>query len=161
MKKTIILLLCLLIPSDVICFSQAGEDKVLVVIINKDNSIDNLDSHELVKIYKGEQQNWPGGQKIVVLNYPYNAVVRSQFYAIVLDAKPTQKYFLKGSPILFTPMILESESAVLKFIARIPDAIAYVYLDKVDDTVKVVKIDGVAPTEDGYKLGNTSAGKDK
>jgi phosphate transport system substrate-binding protein len=131
---------------------KAGDDPI-AVIVNKANAIDNLKSSQLTQIYTGKSERWSAdGQRIVVLNRPIGTQIRRKFYWIVLKSKPTQKFFKLGSPIPFKRMVVKSDLAMRKFVARIPNAIGYIYLSKVNDTIKVLKIDGLLPGEKGYKL---------
>jgi phosphate transport system substrate-binding protein len=150
-KKIIILLgLILFIWSSP---PTSAEHKPIAIIINKANSIDNINIHQLIRIYTGKEERWPSNsQKIVVINRPINSKIRRQFYSIVLNSKPTRKFFQLGSPIPFKMMLVKSDSATNKFIARIPNAIGYVYLNQVNSAVKVLKIDGTLPSMEGYKL---------
>lgn len=135
----------------VFSFSYAEEDSI-AVIVNPSNKLTNLSGTELMKIYKGASEKWPDGQRIVVINRPFDSMIRKRFYRIVLGAEPTQKFFVVGSPVVFKTMVLESDLATRKFVARIPNAIGYVTLSEVDASVKALTIDGKSVEDPNYKL---------
>ena len=47
---------------------------------------------------------------------------------------------------------MQSDKAVRKMVANIPGAIGYISLSAVDDTVKVLEIDGLLPSQERYAL---------
>lgn len=124
----------------------------IVVIVNKANAIEELGSRELSRIYKGAVEEWPNGQSIIAINRPFGSDIRVHFYHIALKAPPTKKFFRPGSPVPFKTRRVKSGHATRKFVSRLPNAIGYLYLSEVDDTVKILKIDGLLPTEAAYPL---------
>ena len=66
-----------------------------------------------------------------------------------------QTFFLQATftgNVQSAPKKLNSPAAMRQFVADNPGAIGYVRLKDVDDSVKIVKIDGKSPGDDGYKL---------
>jgi ABC-type phosphate transport system substrate-binding protein len=124
----------------------------IAVIVNEANDTQGLTSAELGRIYRGELETWPDGQRIVVVDRPSEAPVRAQFYRAILGADPTRKFLRRGSPVPFQPMIAVSDAAVRKFVARLPNAIGYLSASAVDGTVQVLTLDGRLPDDPGYAL---------
>jgi hypothetical protein len=54
--------------------------------------------------------------------------------------------------VLEEPRQQNSTPDVIKFISYVPGAIGYVRADEVDASVKVLRVDGLAPGEPGYKI---------
>ena len=112
----------------------------IAVITDKNNKVTNVSSDNLVKIYKGEIDNWSklGGadQPIVVIGREAGSGTRDAFEEL-LSVKDSCKYAQE----------LDSTGAVLAKVASTPGAIGYVSLDVVDSSVIGLKIDGVEPTE--------------
>ena len=119
----------------------------IAVITDKDNSVDNVTSEELAKIYKGEITNWSqlGGsnQPIVVIGREAGSGTRDAFEELV-EVTDSCKYAQE----------LDSTGAVLAKVASTPGAIGYVSLDVVDDSVIAVKINGVEASEEQILEGN-------
>jgi len=64
-------------------------------------------------------------------------------------------HFLKGlftGEVFVSPKTLESPTVVRKFVFNAPGAIGYLRADDVDESVKVVRIDGHLPNEKDYRL---------
>ena len=118
----------------------------IAVITDKDNSVTELTSDDLKKIYTGEISNWKdlGGkdEAIVAIGREAASGTRGAFEEL-LDVKDQCKYAQE----------LDSTGGVLAKVASTPGAIGYVSLDVVDDTVNAESIDGVEPTEEQILAG--------
>lgn len=119
----------------------------IAVIANKDNSVTNVSSEDLAKIYTGEITNWSelGGtdEAIVVIGREAGSGTRDAFEEL-LEVSDACNYAQE----------LDSTGAVLAKTASTLGAIGYVSLDVVDDTVIAVSLDGVAPTEENILAGD-------
>lgn len=118
----------------------------IAVIVDKDNSSNDLTKEQLAKIYTGEIKNWSelGGndQAIVVIGRENGSGTRDAFEEL-LEVKDACEYAQE----------LDSTGAVLAKVSSTPGAIGYVSLDVVDDSVIAVSIDGVAATEENILAG--------
>ncbi len=151
MKKLLLLISILLLIAPVGLWGSATAEPIAIVV-NERLGIDNLSSGELSRIYKGQLETWSDGQRIFVIDRPMDSKIREQFYGIVLNASPDHKFFKRGSPVSFDPMISKSPAMAGRMISRVSNAIAYVYLSKVKKGYKILKIDGRLPTDSDYKL---------
>ena len=119
----------------------------IAVISNKSNTVADIKTEDLVKIYKGEITNWKdlGGndESIVVIGREAGSGTRDAFEEL-LEVKDGCKYAQE----------LDSTGAVLAKVASTPGSIGYVSLDVVDDTVIGLKLNGVEPTEEEILAGN-------
>lgn len=120
----------------------------IAVIVNQANPLNNLSVSQLARIYKGQQQYWPDGKPIVLVNRPADSNIRKTFYKEVLDSKPTQKFFIPGSPVPLKTIVQESTLATIRFVSNMPEAIGYVYSRKLDKTNKDIKKIWVIETDD-------------
>ena len=118
----------------------------IAVITDKDNSVTELTSDDLKKIYTGQITNWSelGGsdEAIVVIGREAASGTRGAFEEL-LDVKDQCKYAQE----------LDSTGAVLAKVGSTPGAIGYVSLDVLDNTVTAMKLDGVEATEDNIVAG--------
>ena len=135
-----------------LCLPLTAEETTLAIVVSKSNHVDQLSMRDLVRIYQGDLEKWPDGQRIVGLDYSSSSSLRVQFYRRVLQAEPDQEFFHPGSPIPFQAVLLSSETSIRRFVARIPNAIGYLPASMADDTVKIIKINGRLPHEDAYAL---------
>lgn len=119
----------------------------IAVITEKDNTVDDISSEDLAKVYSGEITNWSelGGkdEAIVVIGREAGSGTRDAFEEL-LEVKDNCEYAQE----------LDSTGGVLAKVSSTPGAIGYVSLDVVDDSVIGMKIDGVEPTEEEILAGN-------
>ncbi len=116
------------------------------IIVDKANTVADITSEELAKIYTGEIKNWSelGGSDaaIVVIGREASSGTRDAFEEI-LGITDNCVYAQE----------INSTGAVLAKVASTPGAIGYVSLDVIDDSVNTLKIDGVEATAEEIKNG--------
>lgn len=118
----------------------------IAVITDKKNTVTDISSEDLAKIYRGEIRTWSelGGKEeaIVVIGREAGSGTRDAFEEL-LGVKDVCAYAQE----------LDSTGAVLAKVGSISGAIGYVSLDVVDDFVTAVSIDGIEPTEEKILAG--------
>ena len=119
----------------------------VAVVINPANGVEDLTVEQIAQIFTGEITNWSelGGTDGEIAGFGREAGsgTRGAFEEIVgvEDAcKYTNEYSSTGD--------------VIGNVASNPNAIGYASLSAVNDTVKAVKVNGVAPSEDTVKDGS-------
>lgn len=118
----------------------------IAVVINPANGVTNLTKEQISKIFKGEIKNWSevGGtdSEIVVVVREPSSGTRTTFDELLgLEDKNT-----KESLISADAMVASSNGEVKSSIAGKQNGIGYISLGILDDTVKAVSVDGVAPS---------------
>ena len=118
----------------------------VAIVVNPANGVENLTVEQIAKIFTGEITNWSevGGAdgEIAVFGREAGSGTRGAFEEIVgaVDGcKYTNEYSSTGD--------------VIGNVASNPNAIGYASLSAVDDTVKAVKVNDVAPSEATVKDG--------
>ena len=118
----------------------------VAIVINPANGVENLTVEQIAQIFTGEITNWSevGGAdgEIAVFGREAGSGTRGAFEEIV-GVVDTCKYTNEYS----------STGDVIGNVASNPNAIGYASLSAVDDTVKAVKVNDVAPSEDTVKDG--------
>ena len=108
-----------------------------VFIVDKANKVDNLTKDQVIGILTGKITNWNevGGddQKITLIHRAKSSGSRATISDVVL----------KGANFTDDAVIQDSNGAVRAAIASTPGAIGYVDAPYADDSVKVLKFDGV------------------
>ena len=119
----------------------------VAVVVNPACGVEDLTVEQIAQIFTGEITNWSqlGGEdgEIAVFGREAGSGTRGAFEEIVgvEDAcKYTNEYSSTGD--------------VIGNVASNPNAIGYASLSAVNDTVKAVKVNGVAPSEDTVKDGS-------
>jgi len=135
----VVILQCLLVYHPI-----RAESVNFVVIVNKTNPIEAISLGELAGIYEGSKTKWSEDSEITAINRPADSPIRAVFYKTVLGAEPTKKFYVSGTPLPFKTIVQESAKATKLLVARMPNAIAYIYADEIDDSVKSIEIRGLS-----------------
>lgn len=130
----------------------------IAVIVNKSNPVDDLPLSELREYFLAERGHWPnGGGKVRVVMLEQGVPARDAALRLIfnMNEKSYVSYFLgkkfRGET-LEEPRQQSSASDVIKFVSFVSGAIGYVRPEEVDASVKVLRVDGLAPGDPGYKL---------
>lgn len=119
----------------------------IAVIVNPANTVEDLDVETIAKIYTGEITNWSevGGEdgEIVLIGREAGSGTRGGFEEITETVDKCQYR-----------QELSSTGDVITAVAQNPGAIGYASLASVKDTVKALKVAGVAPSEETVKDGS-------
>ena len=119
----------------------------IAVVTDPANTAADLTKEQLINIYNGTITNWKdaGGsdQPIVVIGREAGSGTRAAFEEI-LKLEDACKYANE----------LDSTGAVMAKVASTPGAIGYVSLDVIDDTVKLLTLNGVEANEENIKTGD-------
>ena len=119
----------------------------IAVVTDPANTAADLTKEQLINIYNGTITNWKdaGGsdQPIVVIGREAGSGTRGAFEEI-LKLDDACKYANE----------LDSTGAVMAKVASTPGAIGYVSLDVIDDTVKLLTLNGVEANEENIKTGD-------
>lgn len=119
----------------------------IAMITDTDNTVTDLKSEDLSKIYKGEITNWKelGGpdENIVVIGREAGSGTRDAFEEL-MEVKDACKYAQE----------LDSTGAVLAKVAATPGAVGYISLDALDNTVNALQLNSVDPTEENILKGD-------
>ena len=139
--KALFLLLILLGGLTAMLLAAPAPQSDFVVVVNRSNDTESMRPTDLERIYRGRQERWQDGQKIVAINRPVGADIRRHFYERIFRGPPSLKFFKPNSPIPFKTMVVQSDAAVARFVAHIPNAIGYVSRDFQSDAVRFVDLE--------------------
>ena len=118
----------------------------IAVIVNNENPVADLSVETIAKIYTGEITNWKdvGGRdaEIVLIGREANSGTRDGFESVV-GVEDACKYRQE----------LTATGDVISAVAGNPNAIGYASVASVKDTVKVLCVEGVTPSEATIKDG--------
>jgi ABC-type phosphate transport system substrate-binding protein len=136
-------LLAFMILSLAPCFAHH-----MAVVVDKDNSVGNVTSGHLAKIFRSEVKKWPDGKDVVLLLHKSSS-----------GEMITLEHLTKMSPAELKSLIaahknsimmVDSDADLLKLVESTPGAVGLVDVRSVTSGVNVVKVDGKLPMEDGY-----------
>ncbi len=119
----------------------------IAIIVNPENTVTDLSLETIAKIYTGEITNWSevGGpdSEIVLIGREAGSGTRDGFESIT----GTEDACLYRQE-------LTSTGDVIAAVASNPNAIGYASLASVDETVVVLSVEGVVPSEETVKDGS-------
>jgi len=122
----------------------------LAIIINPRNPLANLSLEQLRRIYAGAVVNWKevGGEdaRIHVITREEGSGTRSAFEDMVMNKEQI-------SP---RAVVQNSNGSVRQLVAGDKNSIGFISLGLVDETVKAVRLGGIAPTWDNVSNGSYS-----
>ena len=145
-------------PSSLAQGLQSRPQVELAIIVNKANPNDNLSFAELREYFMVERGNWSSGAgKVRVIMREPGDLEREAVLRLIydMDEKDFNSYFLgkkfRGET-LEEPRQRSSTPDMIKTISNVQGAIGYVRADEVDASVKVIRVDGLAPGDAGYRI---------
>jgi phosphate transport system substrate-binding protein len=136
----------------------------IAVIVNKANGVSALTSEQIQKIYTGEITNWKdvGGSDapITLIVREEGSGTRDAFETLLKlqkEVKSADGKTTKESTVSEKALVQQGNGGIKAGVAGNPNAIGYLSLGMVDDTVKAVTVDNVQATVDNinnksYKL---------
>jgi ABC-type phosphate transport system substrate-binding protein len=154
--RTVVCLLKLLTLAAGLMVSRAAAQE-LAVVVNKSNPIDNLTAVQLRRILLAEQSQWPNGKPVMVLLRTPGAPEREVAIQIACGMTETDfnQHFLHSGfngGNAAAPKALGSAAMLRQLVTTLPGAIGILAAADVNDSVKVVKFEGLSPGDSAYKL---------
>lgn len=141
---------CLVIACT-LAFSSLLEAKQLAVVADSENPTVNVSAADLQKIFNLHTRNWADGKAVIVVMRDPSAREMQLVLRKLLNMTPEQASSFvqahKGAVV-----VADTDEAVIRFVAANRGAIGVVDLYSLTKDVRVVKVDGKLPVEQGYLL---------
>jgi ABC-type phosphate transport system substrate-binding protein len=120
----------------------------MAVVVNKDNSVENVTAVHLSRILRSEVKKWPDGKSVVlVLHKDSEGETETVQRLIKVTADELRALIAAHKDSI---VMADSDADVLKIVQTTPGAIGFVDVRSVDNTINVVRVDGKLPMESGY-----------
>ena len=119
----------------------------VTVVLTPANGVAGLTSAQVQDIFAGKITNWKevGGADAAIILYSRD------------EASGTREVFweklLKKGPIADSANVVASNGAMKSALAGDPEAIGYVSIGHIDDTIKAPNLDGITPSQDNARSG--------
>ena len=151
-----ILLVPMLLPGVTGAESSIGQNG-LAIIVHKNSAINNLSMAELRNIFLANQQFWSDRGRIILLVRAPQSDERDFVLNTIyqMDEAQFRQYWIAKmfrAEIPRGPKIVFSTDMTLDLVVAIQGSISFMRADKVTDAVKLVRVDGKLPADDGYPL---------
>ena len=113
-------------------------------IVNKDTGVSNLTTEQLIKVFTGKVTNW---RQVGGKNIPVTLINRSQGSGTRVTF---EQYGLNGKESAVAQE-QDSSGTVRQIVGTTPGAVSYVAFGYLNDSVKPLKLNGIAPTATNVK----------
>lgn len=134
----------------VLFLSTLCQARDLAVVINKSNSTSSVSAADLQKLLKAAEASWPDGKKVqIFLTDPGSDENRSILQRLY-EMAPAEIRNLQTHKVDI--QIVASDEIVLTMVTQNPGALGLVNVYSITSQVKILKIDGKLPLEQGYLL---------
>jgi ABC-type phosphate transport system substrate-binding protein len=120
----------------------------MAVVVNKDNSMGDVNSAHLAKIVRLEVKKWHDGKDVILVLHKDSAGEMSTLERLSKMSASELKSFIAAHQGSITTV--DSDEDVLKVVETTPGAVGLVDVRSINDQVNVVRVDGKLPMEDGY-----------
>jgi hypothetical protein len=132
---------------------QAG----LAIVVQKDSPVDDLSMSELRNIFLANRQFWPDRSRIILLVRAPQSDERDYVLDRIyqMDEAKFRQYWIAKmfrAEVPRGPKIVFSTDMTVDLVVAIPGSISFIRADEVTDEVKLVRVDGKLPSDDGYPL---------
>lgn len=137
--------------------SAQTETAAIAIVVHRDAPVDNLSMEELRSIFLADQQFWNDRTRISLLvrapQSDERAFVLDKIYQMT-EAQFRQYWIAKmfRAEIPRGPKIVFSTDMTLELVVAVPGSISFIRASEISDNVKVVRVDGKLPSDEGYPL---------
>jgi hypothetical protein len=154
MKRAVVVLVAILLLGSTAARAVADD---VAVIVNKSNVVNNLSMEKLRKIILSQELKWPTGSRIIVWMTPPGGRERVGVLKLVCGMSETDYtlHFMHSSfngETADLPKTAGTGPLVRQLVAGWVNGFALIWASDVDDTVKVLAIDGKKPGQPGYPI---------
>jgi hypothetical protein len=134
-----------------------AESSAVAITVHVGTDIAELSLAQLRRIFLAEQQFWPDRSRITLLVRAPGAVERELVLDRIYRMNEDQfrKYWIAKmfrAEVPSGPKLVFSSNMALELVTAIPGSITFMNAQEIDDSVKVLKIDGFLPTDPDYPL---------
>ena len=120
----------------------------MAVVVDKQNSVGNVTSAQLTKLFRAETRKWPDGKSVLLVLHKNSPGEAETLKGLTRMSVGEWSRFLAAHKDSIT--IVESDADVLKTVQSAPGSIGMVDVRSVDASIRVVRVDKKLPMESGY-----------
>jgi len=137
--------------------AQPARGTDIAVVVHPDTPVTDLSLAEVRKVLLGERQYWTSKLPVVLLIRAPVARERDVVLRVIYQMSEAQfkQYWVAKifrAEVASPPKIVYSNDVQLELVSAIPGAIAFVDARNVRPGLKVLRVDGHLPGEQGYPL---------
>lgn len=154
--------ICLLATLMMPIGTVSAQDEVVVssaiaIVVHGDTDVENLSLGELRSIFLAEKQFWQDKQRIILLVRAPQSDERDFVLNKIYQMSEAQfrQYWIGKmfrAEVPRGPKIVFSTDMTLELVTAIPGSISFIRVADLSEDVKLVRVDGKLPSEQGYPL---------
>jgi hypothetical protein len=135
----------------------ASAQMAVAIVVHPATEVDNLSFDELRSIFRGDRQFWDDGRRVTVLVRAPVAEERQMILDRIyeMDEDEFREYWIGKmfrAEVVAGPKLVYSADMARELVTVIPGAITFVPVSEVSSGTKVVRINGLLPSDEGYPL---------
>ena len=140
-----------------VALPQASKSGDIAVVTNPQTPVNDLSLAEVRKVFLGERQYWTSNMPVILLVRAPVARERQVVLKTIYQMSESQfkQYWVAKifrSEAVSAPKIVYSADMTNELLSVIPGSIAFMEAKDVGPGLKVLKVDGKMPGENGYQL---------
>jgi|SwirhisoilCB3_FD_contig_91_1213477_length_941_multi_3_in_0_out_0_1 ABC-type phosphate transport system substrate-binding protein len=128
------------------------EAKNIAVVVSKSNNTGSITSADLAKMLESTARKWPDGSNVTVV-LPGGATSQDAELVVArvfkLNQAQARKFLADHKSVFVTG---SSDEDVLNKVGSLPGSVGLVDVYSINNAVRVLKVDGKLPLEQGYLL---------
>ena len=129
----------------------------VAIVVHPDTDVDNVSFDELKRIFRGDRQFWDDGRRVTLLVRAPVAEERAMILERIyeMDEDQFREYWIGKmfrAEVVAGPKLVYSADMARDLVTVIPGAITFVPVSEVSSETKVLRIDGLLPSDPGYPL---------
>jgi ABC-type phosphate transport system substrate-binding protein len=128
------------------------EAKNIAVVVSKSNNTGSITSADLAKMLESSSRKWPDGSNVTVV-LPGGATSQDAELVVArvfkLNQAQARKFLADHKNVFVTG---SSDEDVLNKVGSLPGSVGLVDVYSINNAVRVLKVDGKLPLEQGYLL---------
>lgn len=135
---------------------QTASSRDLAIVVNKANPVEELSLKDLSKIFKADRQFWDGNKIHLLMRESGSwekELILKRVYQ--MSEEELKKFWLgkifRGETTSF-PLVFGSTTLIKKVINDVLGAISFLDSQAIDENLKVLRIEGKLPGQEGYLL---------
>lgn len=141
--------------------APANSPRTFAVVVHQSNATSDLRFSDLQSFFTGHSKKWPNGSNVVLVERSPESSAFRFLLDRVLNMSPVEHKrrlanieFMGEAPVNLK--VLNSEEAACKYVFNVPGSIALIESGSLQTPecsgIRVVRIDGKLPAEEGYRL---------
>ena len=128
----------------------------VAVVTSASNPVEGLSLAELRRYLLLERRQWPEGSRVVVLLRPSGTPGQAMLQKIVrMDARRLHRHWVglvNRGLLRSLPSTVRDPALIARVLERAPGGLTLLEASQVPEGLKVLRVDGLLPGEEGYPL---------